>query len=110
MNHTQDWETIILRKPVQIQKNKPASSSNKTNYQKKLESDELIIPKKINLNLKKAIQTARTSKKISQKEFASKLGVPVQTITQYENGKAIPNNAFISKMEKILNVKLPRVK
>ena len=51
-----------------------------------------------------------TNKKLSQKQFASLLGVNVQIINSYENGKAIPNNSFISKMEKILNTKLPRVK
>ena len=29
---------------------------------------------------------------------------------EYENGKAIPNNQFISKMERMLQTKLPRAK
>ena len=36
--------------------------------------------------------------------------VPVQTIINYENGKAIPNNQFISKLERTLKTKLPRAK
>ena len=43
--------------------------------------------------------------KLSQKDLATKLNVPLQTIVQYENGKAIPNNNFIRKMEVILNIK-----
>jgi len=31
-------------------------------------------------------------------------------INQYENGKAIPNNSFISKLEQKLKTKLPRIK
>jgi len=38
------------------------------------------------------------------------MGVQTQIITDYENGKAIPNNAFIAKLEKKLNVQLPRKK
>ena len=38
------------------------------------------------------------------------MNVQIQTIVNYENGKAIPNNLFISNLEKKLNVKLPRVK
>lgn len=34
------------------------------------------------------------------------MNTPVQTIAQYENGNTIPNNAFIVRVEKQLNVKL----
>ena len=46
------------------------------------------------------MQTARNAKKISQKQLATILQVPPKTIMEYENGKAIPNNQFISKMKK----------
>ena len=67
-------------------------------------------PKKINLELKTSIQKARLAKKMTQKQLASLMNVNVQMINQYENGKIIPNNNFISRLEKILNVKLPRIK
>jgi len=38
------------------------------------------------------------------------LQVQPSIITDYENGKAVPNNIFISKLEKALNTKLPRAK
>ena len=111
MNHFQDWQTIILKKPIEIKSSTNSYKGNKTNKERLLEnSEDIIKPKKIDLNLKKSIQTARVNKKLSQKQLASSLGVPLQTIIQYENGKAIPNNNFITKIEKILNVKLPRVK
>ena len=113
MNNHQDWETIILKKPIQIKKSnsKHNYKGNKTTKERILEnSEDIIKPNKIDLNLKKSIQNARVNKKLSQKQLASLLGVPLQTIVQYENGKAIPNNNFITKIERILNVKLPRVK
>jgi putative transcription factor len=45
---------------------------------------------------------------MSQKELAKKLNVDIGIIISYENGKAVPNNAFIAKIENILNTKLPR--
>ena len=45
---------------------------------------------------------------MSQKELAKKLNVDIGIIISYENGKAVPNNAFIAKIEAILNTKLPR--
>ena len=47
--------------------------------------------------------------KLSQKELALKLGMNVNTMINYEKGKEIPTNLIISKLEKILNTKLPRI-
>lgn len=107
MDH-QDWEQVVF-----TTYKKPENKSNlpiKTNHQKKLESNDIVVAPKIDLNLKKSISQARTNNKLTQKELATKMNVPVQTIINYENGKAIPNNLFISKLEKTLKTKLPRVK
>ena len=61
-------------------------------------------------HLGKSIEQARTAKKMTQLDLARALVVQPPIIKQYENGTAIPNNAFIAKIEKILGVKLPRVK
>jgi putative transcription factor len=61
-------------------------------------------------HLGKAIEQARMAKKMSQVDLARALVVQPPIIKQYENGTAIPNNAFIAKIEKIVGVKLPRVK
>ena len=103
MNHTQDWETVILKK-----KPKPYVHDGKTKNPVK-EGDEFNIPK-VSFDLKKSIQSARLANKYSQKDLAIKLNVPVKSIVEYENGKAIPNNNFILKIERCLKVKLPRIK
>jgi len=61
-------------------------------------------------HLGKFIEQARTAKKMTQLDLARALVVQPPIIKQYENGTAIPNNAFIAKIEKTLGVKLPRVK
>tara|TARA_B110000285_G_C15137057_1_gene627760 strand:+ start:1516 stop:1851 length:336 start_codon:yes stop_codon:yes gene_type:complete len=99
----QDWTTVVLTKSPTIK----GAESNKTPTK---DENEIVKPKKIDHNLKKSIQQARLNKNISQKELANMMNVPIQTIVNYENGKAIPNNLFISKIEKKLNVKLPRIK
>tara|TARA_B100000424_G_scaffold225565_1_gene185763 strand:+ start:8481 stop:8804 length:324 start_codon:yes stop_codon:yes gene_type:complete len=100
--HHQDWEPVILRKPVTIV-NKPKGPKPPQ------DGDEFNIPK-ITTEFKKAFTQARMLKKISQKDLAKALNVPLQDIVKYENGKAIPKNQFISKIEKFLGVKLPRCK
>jgi ribosome-binding protein aMBF1 (putative translation factor) len=64
----------------------------------------------VTVELKTAIQQARIAMKLSQKELAAKMCVPVAVIHTYENGTAIPTNAFIAQIEKVLKTKLPRLK
>ena len=91
----QDWEPVILTKQS---KDKP-----------KQNNDEVAI-REMTYSIQKAIQQARLACKMSQKELATKLQVQISVINDYENGKAVPNNLFISKIEKALGTKLPRAK
>jgi len=65
--------------------------------------------KKPSITFQKALQQARMENKLSQKEFALKLGFNVNSIINYEKGKEIPSNLIISKMEMLLKTKLPRI-
>jgi len=107
----QDWDTVILKKnhstnTPQVNKD---SQSDKSISSK--EDDNIIEkPLKITTELKLAIQKARVSNKLSQKQLASLMCCQPSLINQYESGKAIPNNSFISKLEQKLKTKLPRSK
>ena len=89
----QDWEPIILKKEVPIK-----------HIHKEQQPAEL----KTTVKLQNAIEQARLNAKMSQKDLSNKLNVTPNIITYYENGKAVPTNAFIAKIEKMLNTKLPR--
>tara|TARA_Y100000816_G_scaffold253556_1_gene205208 strand:- start:388 stop:726 length:339 start_codon:yes stop_codon:yes gene_type:complete len=104
-NHHQDWTPVVLNKPKEAK-----SKINHTNNTNKLDGDDIIVPMKIKYELKSAIQKARLASKKSQKQLALEMGVQSQLIAEYENGKAIPSNSFIAKLERKLNVKLPRDK
>ena len=93
----QDWTTIVLNKPVKLPEVKP-----------KPKEDAPLM--EVTVELKVAMQQARVAKGLSQKDLANKMCVPTQVIHTYENGKAIPNNAFIARMETFLGTKLPRIK
>ena len=89
----QDWVPVILKKePVHINTHKENEPAQRA----------------MSINIQNAIKQARLNIKMSQKDLAQKLNVKVDVIIDYENGKAIPNNQFISKIEKILITKLPR--
>ena len=100
-----DWKTVTLSKPIVIKENHfQRPPQIQTNF------EDLTIPAAITPELKLAIQQARLANKMSQKTLAEKLCVTVQVIQNYENGTAIPTNLFISRIEKLLNTTLPRIK
>ncbi|RDD44396.1 Endothelial differentiation-related factor 1 [Trichoplax sp. H2] len=61
---------------------------------------------KVELDLSKLIQRIRLDKKMTQKDLAQKINEKPSIITEYETGKAIPNNQLLGKMERALGVKL----
>ena len=52
------------------------------------------------------LQKARLAKNMSQQQLANRINVKQTIIQEYENGKAIPDNNIISKINNILGVKL----
>ena len=53
-----------------------------------------------------AIQQARMDKGLSQKDCAQKINEKPSVLQDYESGKAIPNTQILSKLERVLGVKL----
>ncbi|KAF8034380.1 hypothetical protein BT93_C0625 [Corymbia citriodora subsp. variegata] len=132
----QDWDTVVLHKskpksqdlrdpkavnqalrsgaPVQtIRKfdagsNKKASSSSAAaaNARKLDEAAEPAALEKVPADVRQAIQRARLDKKMSQAELAKQINEPPKVVQEYENGKAVPNQAVLAKMERVLGVKL----
>jgi len=84
-----------------------SAHSASSNARKIEESDDLKI-QKVDRSLSKAIQQARTAKKMTQKELATKINEKPQVIGEYESGKAVPNGQIIVKIERALGCKLPR--
>jgi putative transcription factor len=100
----QDWEKVFMTN------NKDKNEKIVTKQKPIVDTHQAEPLPKITVELKTAIQQARLAKKISQKDLAQKLNLPVSIIIDYEKGSAIPNNSFIAKLEKTLEVKLPRIK
>jgi putative transcription factor len=64
----------------------------------------------VNVEVKKAIMQGRLAKKLTQAQLAQQINEKPQIIQEYESGKAIPQQAILSKMERILGVKLRGLK
>uniref|UniRef100_A0A0K0FYM6 Endothelial differentiation-related factor 1 (inferred by orthology to a human protein) n=1 Tax=Strongyloides venezuelensis TaxID=75913 RepID=A0A0K0FYM6_STRVS len=76
------------------------------NSLKLAEETEELHHDRISLDLGKLIQRVRMDLGMSQKDLAVKINEKHTVITEYESGKAIPNQQIFSKLERVLNVKL----
>ena len=106
MSH-QDWETVKFSKPTKPTKKTIVEKRNTDNKSKLDKNDQDSFKHKKTNNIGKLIQKQRLALKMNQKDLAVKLNVKPSIIMEYESGKAIINdNKIISKIEKILNIKL----
>ena len=129
--HSNRWdETIIIRKknpngsnlkkanPInnnKVQSQMKYSEGNKKSTavmdKRKLdEQDEAGKLPEVGLSLAKRIQQARMAKSMTQKQLATLINEKPIVVAEYEQGKAIPNNQILSKLERKLGVKLRGLK
>merc|ERR1712113_702834 len=60
------------------------------------ETEELA-HKKVDMNVGKLIAKGRQAKEMTQKDLATKICEKPQVVTEYESGKAVPNQAILDK-------------
>ncbi|KAM7509493.1 hypothetical protein LguiA_019946 [Lonicera macranthoides] len=130
---TQDWEPVVIRKTkpkaqalrdpkivnqalrsggqVQTVKKSDAGVNRKgpataLNARKLDEAAEPAALERVGTDVRQAIQKARMEKKMSQADLAKQINERTQVVQEYESGKAVPNQAVLGKMERVLGVKL----
>lgn len=127
MEH-QNWKTSVLNTKKKVSKKemhrnafegKGVQATMKTTTAKGgmtgkqmynlIESESLEVPK-VSTEFKQAMSQARLAKGMKQKDLAQRIGVKATVISGYESGKLIPDNKVIQRIEKVLGVKLPRMK
>jgi len=62
--------------------------------------------KTVDKSVGQLIAQGRQAKEMSQKDLATKICEKPQIVTEYEQGKAIPNQQILAKMERALGIKL----
>ncbi|KAF9920940.1 multiprotein-bridging factor 1 [Linnemannia zychae] len=70
------------------------------------ETDEIVAPKAVSMDVGKAIAKARIELKLTQKELGVKVNEKQTVINDYEAGRAVPNQQILGKLERALGVKL----
>lgn len=119
MSH-QDWTTVVFNKKSNDKdKNEkgttapsapsvPSSLSNVGIY-KAASDDDMKKTKYVSKNTSQAIMSARSEKKMTQKELAQKCNMDVSIINEIERGTCVYNATHVNKIQSVLGVKIPRV-
>jgi putative transcription factor len=95
---------VELHKKHEAGTNKHPSGS--VNLAKVDADSETLKVKTVDASISKAIQQARQKAGKTQKELATEISERPQVVTEYESGKAIPNQQILAKLERALKVKL----
>lgn len=118
MNH-QDWKQVTFTKDLSndkqhierqkrqgntISKKKVPDRQDVAKLRSIENETETFKLKKIDSKMSKQIQQARCNQGLSQKELANKVNVPVKTIVEYENGKAILDHKILNKLKRVLKI------
>ena len=115
MSH-QDWTPVVFNKKSNDGKDtgKPSSSSSSSSLSnvgvyKAASDDDVKKTKYISKNTSQAIMSARSEKKMTQKELAQKCNMDVSIINEIERGACVYNAGHVNKIQSVLGVKIPRV-
>ena len=108
MHDHQDWSQITFTK------SKAKSDAflklyskitHQESHENKLDSGVDVALKTTDFNTRKAIQSARIGKGLTQKELATALNEKLDTIVKLENGVLqTPSPVLVAKLKKLLNV------
>jgi len=128
---TQDWQTVTINKRPQKATGTKEQQANKVRQQggevlsekrfaagnntnkpiqmntRKLDEDmETLKHKTVGTDVRRALMQGRQAKGMNQKELAQAINEKPQVVTEYESGKAIPQDKVLAKMERALGIKL----
>ena len=117
MSH-QDWTPVVFNKKSNDGKDtgKPSSSSSSSSSSlsnvgvyKAASDDDVKKTKYVSKSTSQAIMSARSEKKMTQKELAQKCNMDVSIINEIERGACVYNATHVNKIQSVLGVKIPRV-
>ena len=115
MSH-QDWTPVVFNKNKKSDKKsndcgnaQPSTSSlSNVGIYKAANDDEMKKTKYVSKSTSQAIMSARSEKKMTQKELAQKCNMDVSIINEIERGTCVYNATHVNKIQSVLGVKIPR--
>lgn len=115
MSH-QDWTPVVFGKKSKDDGKSSASASSSSassslsnvGVYKAASEDDVKKTKYVLKTTSQAIISARSEKKMTQKELAQKCNMDVSIINEIERGACVYNATHVNKIQSVLGVKIPR--
>ncbi|EPY38516.1 transcription factor [Angomonas deanei] len=101
----QSGQAVAVQRKEHLKMNQQAASAG-ANAKKLDEDHETLKVKKIDPQVRMRIQRARQELNWTQADLAQKISERVTVVTEYENGKAVPEERILVKMEKAFGIYL----
>ncbi|CCW71516.1 unnamed protein product [Phytomonas sp. Hart1] len=101
----QSGQTVDIQRKEHQRANQQSSTAG-ANAKKLDEDNETLKIKRVNHQLRIQIMQERQALKWSQQDLAQRISEHVSVVSEYENGKAVPEERVIVKMEKAFRVHL----
>ena len=106
----QDWTPVVIRSKTAKKPTEPILSNeivSNVNKAKKLEnSDDTGTFKKLSNESRQTLVQARVAKNLKQDDLARALNMPANTYKAIENGKSIPTQQDLNKINNYLKTSL----
>lgn len=107
-NPPEDIKVDKRQEPIKQQQHKSSFADNrKADFRKlyKIEhEEENFHHKRIDGDISKKIIQKRVEMKLSRKDLAQKINIKEKILSEYESGKAIPDNNIMNKIRNILKI------
>ncbi|KAH7817587.1 putative multiprotein binding factor 1 [Monocercomonoides exilis] len=100
---------VSTKKKATAASNAPSRGKETVISRKKLEDDSGDAPMKVPTISREqalAIQRKRCELKMTQAQLATRISEPVKIINEYEQGKGLPSQSILTKLERVLGIKL----
>jgi len=113
MSH-QDWTPVVFGKKSKdtgkstVSSSSTSSSLSNVGVYKAANDDDMKKTKYVSKSTSQAIISARSEKKMTQKELAQKCNMDVSIINEIERGVCVYNSTHVNKIQSVLGVKIPR--
>ena len=104
MSFDQDWEPITIGSKTAFAAHKNPTPQHQPIQPKQEDQPDMPQIKKTSYDVAQLIQQARVAQKLTQKELAARVCVPVKDINEIERGIAINKGAVVDKIRKFLRV------
>jgi putative transcription factor len=113
MSH-QDWTPVVFGKKSKdtgkstVSSSSASSSLSNVGLYKAANDDDMKKTKYVSKSTSQSIISARSEKKMTQKELAQKCNMDVSIINEIERGVCVYNSTHVNKIQSVLGVKIPR--